>query len=246
VDDIIACASAIDTNEASISVPVTEVMANDSQLQPSRYVLPAPDRKIQELLARSKVVALGDLVTTVRPMPTAAAGEDLVTVWEIGASDIPSYSFISTPGREVKIDAQAAVKSEHQFLRPLDIILIVKGSTGKVGIVPKDVPPPGPGGWVAGQSAIVLRLNPKSPVDARALAIQLRSDIGRTLLRSIESGATIPLIQLKELMSLRVLVPDKVTSAKAIKALEREAQLQEEIARLREEQSNAARDLWAV
>jgi hypothetical protein len=47
-------------------------------------------------------------------------------------------------------------------------------------------------------------------------------------------------------MSLRVLVPDKVTSAKAIKALEREAQLQEEIARLREEQSNAARDLWAV
>ena len=246
VDDIIAYASAADTNETSISVAVTEVMANDSQLQPSRYVLPASDRKIQELLAGSNVVALRDLVTTVRSIPLATGGDNLATAWEIGASDIPSYSFIATPGREVKIDAQAMLKGDHQFLRPLDIILIVKGSTGKVGIVPQDVPPPGPGGWVAGQSAIILRTDPKGPIDPRALFVQLRSDVGRTLLRSIESGATIPLIQLKELMSLKVLVPDAATSAKAIKALEREAKLQGEIERLQVEQSNAARNLWAV
>jgi type I restriction enzyme M protein len=45
-----------------------------------------------------------------------------------------------------------------QFLRPYDIVLIIKGSVGKVGIVTTDVPEPQvPGGWVAGQSAIVLR-----------------------------------------------------------------------------------------
>jgi hypothetical protein len=89
-------------------------------------------------------------------------------------------------------------------------IVIVKGSVGKIGIVPPNVPEPGPGAWVAGQSAIVLRQrdNPQVEIDPRVLLVQLRSPIGQELLTGIVSGASIPLIQLRELMRLPVPLPD--------------------------------------
>ena len=58
-----------------------------------------------------------------------------------------------------RVAASTLEENADQFLRPDVIVLIIKGSVGKVGIVPTDVPESDPGGWVAGQSAIVLRAN---------------------------------------------------------------------------------------
>jgi type I restriction enzyme M protein len=165
---------------------------------------------------------------------------------EIGAAELPPLGYIRTAGRTVWVAPQVAEKNAEQFLRPLDIVLIIKGSVGKVGIVPHYVPPPGPGGWVAGQSAIVLRVTPSSTVDPRTLALQLRSPFGQELLKGIVSGATIPLIQLRELTRLPVLVPDLETARRAGEALEEESRIQGEIDRLREAQAEAARDMWTL
>jgi type I restriction enzyme M protein len=223
-------------------VPVADILANDSQLQVSRYVLPDTTKQLQALLAKSKTVALGDLVTTIRPLPAASGDTDSVDALEVGVADLPSHGYIGAPGRTIKVP----VKSEQQFLKPLDIVLIVKGSVGKLGIVPTDVPPPGEGGWVAGQSAMVLRAVPGAQIDPRALALQLRSPLGQELIGGVVSGATIQLIQLKELMRLQVLVPDLETAHRAADALEQEAQLQREIDRLRQEQTQATAGLWTL
>lgn len=108
-----------------------------------------------------------------------------------------------------------------------------------------DKEPRGPGGWVAGQSAIVLRPK-KGPIDPRAIAVQLRSQMGQEVLKFAVTGSTIPLIPLKMLLELPVFVPDIEATRKAIDALERETQIQREVDRLRLEQAEFAKDLWKL
>lgn len=223
-------------------VAVADILANDAQLQVGRYVLPDTTKQLQARLAKAETIALGDLVTTIRPLPPSPDDADGVDACEIGAADLPDRGYIGTPGRTIRVSG----KSEQQFLRPLDIVLIVKGSTGKLGIVSPEAPPPGNGGWVAGQSAIVLRGQLGARIDPVTLALQLRSPLGQELLSGIVSGATIPLIQLKELTRLQVLVPDRKTIQRAAAAFATEVQLQQKIDRLCTQQAEATAHLWTL
>lgn len=226
------------TNEA--------LLANDAQLQVGRYVLARSEKQFQARLAEADTVPLGDLVTTVRPMPTAKDSNDCIEALEVGAADLPRFGYIVQPGRRVKVDPQTVLKSQHQFLKPYDIVLIVKGSVGKIGIVPANVPAAGDGGWIAGQSAIVLRMNDQQKLDPRTLALQLRSPLGQRLLDGIMSGAAIPMIQLRELVHLPVLLPSVETAAQAVAALEEEAATQQKIDLLQNQQAKIAADIWPL
>lgn len=230
----------IASSDHSTVVPTEEVLRRGSELQASNYLLPGNELELHPTLAKLPRAALGELVSTVRPPQTLKTGEG-IEVGEIGAADIPSHGFIRGPGRRVIVENSG--KNEQNFLRPFDIVLILKGSVGKVGIVPNDVPPPGPDGWVAGQSAIILRVVSPS-IDPRALALQLRSDFGQQLLRQLVKGATIPLIQVRELLSLEVLVSDMELSDRACAALEREAALQQQIEAIKGELEHVAADVW--
>lgn len=230
----------------SATVSVRDVLANDAQLQVDRYVLPETKKRLAALLEHAPKVALGELVTTVRPMKTVSGDQEGINALEVGAADLPAYGYISDPSRTLKVSPGASPKIMQQFLRPLDILLIVKGSVGKVGIVPPDVPPPGPGGWVAGGSAIILRVTARDRVAPCALFMQLRSPIGQELLNGIVSGATIPLIQLKELARLPVLLPDLRTAERAVDAFEHEIVLQGEIERLQKQQAELSAHLWTL
>lgn len=231
-------------SEYAISIPVAEILKNDTQLQVSRYVIPSSRKKVQALLASSKNASLESIVHSIRPLPSSADAEMGIQAYEIGAADIPDYGYIAKPGRVVMVDEAAAKKNTAQFLRPFDIVLIVKGTVGKVGIVSPNVPAAGPGGWVAGQSAIVLRIDPNGLLDPRALAMQLRSPLGQELLAGRVAGATIPMIQIRELMRMKVIIPDSTTAEQAIHALDQENQLQEEIEHLRASQKDIASGLW--
>ncbi|NCC23001.1 MAG: type I restriction endonuclease [Alphaproteobacteria bacterium] len=230
----------------SVTVPVRDVLANDAQLQVDRYVLPEAKKRLAAFLADAKTIALGELVTTIRPMRAAPRDEGTLEVREVGAADLPTHGYIGMPSRVVRVDSDLPPRARQQFLQPYDIVLIVKGSVGKVGIVPPDVPPGGEGGWVAGGSAIVLRMTDRERFDPRALLLELRSTLGQELLSGIVSGASIPLIQLRELSRLPLPVPDAETAQRATDAFEREIELQQEIERLQKQQAELSADLWEI
>ncbi|AKJ26695.1 N-6 DNA methylase [Caldimonas brevitalea] len=234
------------------TVPQADVIDNDATLQVNRYVTA---RKAANLLgprpSPGRPVTLGQLVRTVRPLPATTrkdvpASAQPTTLYEIGAADLPEHGYISGAERRISIDGGTLASAAPLFLQPLDIVLIVKGSVGKVGIVPTKVPNPGPGGWIAGQSGIVLRVSDPRSVDPRALFLLLRSPMGQLQLRGIVAGSTTPLIQLRELLALPVQLPSSEEQAAAAEALETEGRIQEQIDQLRALQAKAAAHLWSL
>lgn len=230
-------------------ITVDEILANEASLQIDRYVLASEKRAMQATLEAMQTVTLEDVVEVLNPISNKDRGVDssaAIEVYEVGAADLPAAGYIRTPEKSirVKLSARRSGNPEDVFLRPYDLMLIVKGSTGKIGIVPKNVPPAGKGGWIAGQSAVVLRAKNSGP-DLRGLGLWLRSKLGQQLLDSIRSGATIPMMSIATLRKLNVITLIPRWTELAIEVLEQEDDLQYQIEVLRDTQASIAEDLWS-
>ena len=246
IEGIVARATGALVDELVVVVPMETVIANDTMLQVNRYVLPESTRKTEQLLASSPTRQLGELVSIFRPMPLTG-NDEAIKALEVGAADLPEFAYIAPPTKKIAIDRATAQRNSHQFLQPLDIVIIIKGSVGKVGIVPNDIPSPGEGGWVVGQSAIILRLNKNEAMDPRALLMYLRSPLGRELLDGIAvKGATIPLIQQRELQRLPVVIPTQKEAVEIGSILDEQANIQQDIEQLRTRQAELAKNIWTL
>lgn len=243
---LVALALGRGDDDCVADVPMHDVLANEAQLQVSRYVVPQQQKRLQAALAKMERVTLADLVETIRPVITNASQTDgAIQVHEVAAADLPRYGYVSGTSRPMYVDPDAFTKGKHQLLLPNDIVLITKGSAGKVGIIPPDVPTQGPEGWVPVQSATVLRLRPSANVDAKTLFLLLRSSFGQQLMATITSGAAIPFISLRELLRLEVPIPTREKMAQAAEVLESEAIIQADIDALQRLQATKAEDLWS-
>jgi type I restriction enzyme M protein len=225
-------------------VSIQKILEGDYQLQVDRYVISESRRQLEKRLSNLNTIQLGDIVRTVRSIPAGLSAEKPITAMEIGAFDLPQFGYIEPKGKAISIDSNLAKRYEDCFLRSLDIVLIVKGSVGKIGLVPFDVPAPGNGGWVAGQSAIVLRVHPE--YCAQSLFVQLRSPMGQALLASIVSGATIKLIQLRELMKLEIVKSTPEQDGKSRKTIDAEDGLEKQIKEIRKEQEFLSLSVWTL
>lgn len=238
---------ALDETRA-IRIRVSEIAANDASLQVDRYVIASEQRAMQAKLSVMETEALDEIVDVLSPPPHRDRGVDSPTaieVYEVGAADLPTAGYIRTPERSIQLQfsPRRSGGAEDVFLRPYDLVLITKGSVGKIGIVPANVPPPGAGGWVAGQSAVVLRS--KSPgIDLRGLGLWLRSKLGQQLLDSIKSGASIPMVSIATLRRLKVIALIPAWTQLAIEVLEEEDDLQYQIEALQDQQASIAEKLW--
>lgn len=230
------------TNCAIVSNEI--VLNNDAQLQVDRYVVSDSRRRLEKQLSGLRKIQLVEITRTVRAIPFGSIEGKSITVMEIGAADLSQFGYIEPKGKTISVDENLAKRYEDCFLKPLDIVLIVKGSVGKIGIVPVDVPGPGDRGWVAGQSAIVLRVHPE--YCAQSLFVQLRSPMGQELLAGIVSGATIKLIQLRELMKLEVVQSTSDQDAISREIVDSEERLEKEIQKIRVEQEMLSKDVWKL
>lgn len=245
IEGIVSRVTGVITDELVAEVSIEEVVNNGCILQVNRYVLPESQRKIQAVLAKNQIHLLEDIVTIIRPVPPSPS-TDTVNAWEVMTADLPEMGYIPAPMKEVLIDKSNAIRRK-LFLLPYDVLLVFKGSIGKIGIVPDSVPEPGEGGWLAGQSAVVLRINNPKEVDPRGLAVYLRSELGQMLLESISvQGATIPMIQLRDLQKLPIMIPPKKDAVEIGNILDEQASIQREIEALKERQVKLAMQFWTV
>ena len=74
----------------------------------------------------------------------------------------------------------------------------------------------------------------------------LSSEMGRYLLRSISSGATIPLIQLARLKELQIVVPPRQEAEQIIRDFDRMVELQSQNEELTQAQRKIGRSYWSL
>lgn len=247
VSEIVERVTAKLTDDFVAEVTADEIFMNDAALQVNRYVVSKSRKKMESLLKTSKTQELGEIVKIIRPMPTRTTSLSVLKAYEVGAADLPEFGYIKQPAKEVGIDIATTKRNNQQYLQPLDIVLIIKGSVGKIGIVPKEIPYPGEGGWVVGQSSVILRVTDQNIIDAKALFVFLKSPIGQEMMSNIAvKGATIPLIQQRELQKLKVIIPTKQEAVKIGNIIDEQASLQREIEQLRTKQTELAKRFWTI
>ncbi|GBG01584.1 hypothetical protein AZSI13_09110 [Azospira sp. I13] len=232
-------------NDISRIVSVEDVLGKDAQLQVNRYCKSSDGEAVEALLEKYPNRALDELVSIVRPLPISNSDEG-ISVQEVGPADFPEYGYAQIPGREVFITEAAFAKGRKQFLRPFDIAITIKGSVGKVAIFPPEIDVGVSAGWVAGQSCLVLRVDDKGIIDPRVLFSFLKSEIGQALLKQIVSGASVPLIQLRELEKIRIPVPDRLEQEKTIEAFEKIVEIERLVANSRDEQRKLSNAIWTI
>ena len=220
------------------NVMVSEILKNDAQLQVGRYVRDETAQEVDEQLRNQPRVALDELVDFIKPIAAVISDEGL-PAFEVQAADIPEFGYICSAAKSVKINPDSK-KTADLILRQNDIVLIIKGSIGKVGIVGTNT---NGQNWLVGQSAVVLRTK-SSAIDARALALFLRSALGASMLRGLASGTAQPFIQLKELTKLSIPIPSLSEGKIYGDNIDKEEAIQMKIRELRESLNELTPPFW--
>lgn len=223
-------------------VSVREILDNDASLEVTQYLLSTEIKAVYQLLGVSETYELQQLVEMIRPTPRLYT-EGEVSAMEVGVGDFPDFGYLNAPNKQVEINPSFLKgKGTQQFLRPGDIIIVVKGSVGRLALVPDNIPPPRENGWVVNQSCMILRT--VRSINPIVLFMYLRSDVGQTLIQRIVSGATTHLIQLRPLQELPVILPPLEEARAITETFEKQAQLQEQIAVLNQEQQRLDKTHW--
>lgn len=230
--------------DCATSVSSSGIQKNDYDLSVGSYLLDPKAKKVSKILEDAKTVTLDSIVRFERGLSVKPDKGDY-TVLEVGASELNDIGDISTPTKEANISESERVKNQTGFLQPNDIIFILKGSAGKLGIVPEDVPVTGDGCWMVNRSAIVIRTI-SDKVNPKVLYAYLKSDIGQTQITQLIKGATIPNISLKELKKIPVIVPSLEEQEQAIACIDKSRETQQAIEQLLSEQSARQSKLWSL
>lgn len=197
------------TPESSL-VTVREIAANDFVLQPERYIESPEVQRLRALEASSTFVSLEDLVEFLRPQAVRKVRDDetaAATFFEVAVADLDDVGRVGRPIKQVSVPRDAVIHTRRVLLKLGDIILVIKGSIGKVGFV-CDIPDDAETDWLASQSFVILRLRPHAPIrDPRVLFRYLSSSLGQKMLQSLRVGATVPGLQIGDVRRLSVAVP---------------------------------------
>lgn len=244
IEGILAHIESDDETEYALSVDRQSIIDEDYTLYSAAYILSPEEKKLQSIIAKAETVNLDSLVRFERGLPFNADEGDY-TVLEVGASEMEEIGDIAIPTKEVNISEAVRAKNEAGFLQPNDIIMILKGSAGKLGIVPESVPTTGNKRWTVNKSAIVVRVT-SNKIDPRALYTYLRSDFGTVQISRLIKGATIANISLKELKQMPVIIPSEDEQNEAITCTQKSRETQQTIRKLLDEQQARQSKLWAL
>ncbi|MEX3944355.1 N-6 DNA methylase [Paraburkholderia sp. BR10937] len=225
------------SSERSTEVAREEVLVNECSFAPSRYL---------RRFARSdaNVVSLGDLCAAIRP-PSPSKDMTGALVAEVGIPELGPWRALSGPfAKTVSVRKKG---DEVAGLLPGDLVISIKGTVGKVGLVgalPKDR------ATVVSQSCIALRPKPEQRANglvAEYLLMYLRSQEGQAQLASLQVGAGVQHVSPSTLLSSMVVpVPAPAQQHAVAEDYRHLCDIEQRISELSDEMATIARQRWTI
>ncbi|MEO1395551.1 MAG: N-6 DNA methylase [Cyanobacteria bacterium J06634_5] len=254
-EKLLAIALSNNDDPHATNVPVQDVIDQDSQLTVDLHVLSPTLKKaytrLYESYSTHEQFTLAECVDFVRQSTPLTKVDELEaeTVKEVTISDFPKFAYLYAPSKTIQVNPQLIDSGTMTkcCLHPHDIVISIRGTTGKVAIASPNIPSPGRTGWLVNKSCLILRAN-QTVIDPIYLFMYLNSEVGQALLGQIVSGSTTPLIQLQSLKNLPIALPplESPSSLKAKHIFEQQVQLQEEIDFLKQKQSRISKGYWSL
>lgn len=242
-----------DETEISAAASLGQIAENDFNITVERYVLDPVARRARDLLSQATPLeklaelyrpqALGPSRTRDLPEQITAAYFGLAPDFlEVGVTDIDEAGIVRNPIKQVMATPEVMQRSRRSRLESGDILLVIKGSVGKVGFV-RHIPERAT--WLASQSFVIVRLNRQGPIsDPLVLFRFLASEIGQSAIRNLAVGAIIPALQMADVRRLPILIPPRATQAAILRDLRKLLELQDRIVEMRDEFSARLRIMW--
>lgn len=243
-DKILSYLYSTEDLDCAIALSQQEIEENDYFLDCSRYVLDLKQKKVLELIDRSETIALGEIADLERGLPFKTKDGDY-SILEVTTSDLNDIGDISRPTKEVKVSKEDFDKSKSGILQPNDIVLVIQGSAGQLGIVPEVMPSTDDEYWMVSKPAIAIRANPEK-INPKYLYAYLSSEVGQTQLLGITQGAAIANISLKELRDLPIILPSLEEQQPAAALVEDSRQVQRKIQKLKSDFFAKKDELWRL
>jgi type I restriction enzyme M protein len=234
------------STDISISVSVDELMANDFNLLVERYVVEPELRRLRKMADSAPAVALDDIAELYRPQaitpPKGAALAPMQDVAEVGVADIDEAGLVRFASKQLAVSPDAALQARKARLEAGDVLLVIKGSIGKVGFV-RTVPERMT--WLASQSFAILRLRPRASItDSKVLFRFLSSSLGQANLQSLSVGTAVPGLQMADVRRLAITLPAPKDQALIAHDVDGLFALQDEIQGLRGELAARQGQIW--
>jgi type I restriction enzyme M protein len=232
--------------DISLFVPVDDLEANDFNLTVERYVLDPEARRLREVTATQSTIALSEVAELYRPQAISSAkgeaGPEHLKVAEVGVADIDETGLVRSPGKQLILPAEAAPQTRRARLEAGDVLLVIKGSVGKVGFI-RDIPEGET--WLASQSFAILRLRQHAPLSHPEILFRfLSSSLGNASIQSMRVGVAVPGLQMNDVKRLMIVIPDLKTQAAIVEDIEDLFERQDRIRELRAELTRRQTDIW--
>lgn len=223
-----------------VSVDARDLIVRGESLLASAHCLTDEQKQAQALLAGLQTNKLEKVAHFFRPLLPSkdGKGEKLKV---LNVAQFSSYGY-TKPECQTEAYVERAGKTD-QLIQAGDIVLCIRGTLGKVGIAAQDFTTDDP--WVVSPASIILRPVSKD-YDPRLLFLYLRSELGQALLKKLATGATVPMVQIKDLKNLDIVIPTEAEAEQLLADFEAEVALSEQIAQLEAQRKELSSRQWAI
>ena len=223
-----------------VSVDARDLLIREESLLASAHCLTDEQKQAQILLAGLQTSKLGKVAHFFRPLLPSKDGKgDKLKV--LNVAQFSSYGY-TKPECQTETYVERAGKTD-QLIQAGDVVLCIRGTLGKVGIAAQDFTTDDP--WVVSPASIILRPVSKD-YDPRLLFLYLRSELGQALLKKLATGATVPMVQIKDLKNLDVVIPTGAEAEQLLADFEAEVALSGQIAQLEAQRKELASHQWSL
>lgn len=126
---------------------------------------------------------------------------------EVAIGDIDEFGFVKAPDKTILVSKAGEKRATQATLNDGDVVLAIKGSVGKVGLIRK----PKNERWVANQSLLIIRSKPACAQNYPNYYLFrfLSSDFIRDYFVSRAVGAYIPSLSMHDIRSLDIPLPSE-------------------------------------